>query len=171
MGGTVRGWRQAWRSASNSQVFDSNARGRNGWKWKFPCFQQAILYLFQENWATYKRSSKFPLQNSSFSAAHAKDNLSGPDNKGRCCVIAPKTQTPASCQCCVNPVCYLELETDLFRVKRLSKQSSLNCFEREPGMNLEDVISVLPVFLSYKVESNGRVQRSPTSEVGQGKRL
>lgn len=93
MGCTVRGWRQSQKSASNSDLFDSDARGRNGWKWKFSCFQQAILCSFlglEENWATYKRSSKFPLCNSSFSAMRAKGNLSGADKKGRCWVIASK---------------------------------------------------------------------------------
>lgn len=64
MGCAVRGWRQSQKSASNSDLFDSNTRGRNGWKWKFSCFQQAILCSFlgleKENWAMYKRSSKFP---------------------------------------------------------------------------------------------------------------
>jgi len=48
-------------------------KGGNGWKWKLSCFQQAILYSFlgleAESWATNKRSSKFLLCHSSFSAS------------------------------------------------------------------------------------------------------
>lgn len=91
MGYAVRGWRQTWRSTGDSCVFDSNARGRNGW---IACFQHTILYLFlgleEENWATYKRSSKLPWCSSGFSALHATDKLSGTASRGRCCVIASK---------------------------------------------------------------------------------